>query len=59
MTTAKNGTEKKRILDSGDDDSLRVKDSSVGGKNKLLKAELAFLSITALAGDAYTTKAPI
>lgn len=45
--TAKKGT-KDFIGGGSNDDSLRVKDSSVGEKNKLLKAELAFLSITAL-----------
>lgn len=47
---AKNGT--KRVLGGCDGgDKLRVKDSPVGEKEKkkLLKAELAFLSITALA----------
>lgn len=35
-----------------------LKIPSVGEKNKLLKAELAFLSITALARDSYTQPKP-
>lgn len=52
MTTAKKRN--KRVLGGGGGDNLRVKYSSGGKKNKLLKAELAFLSIMALAGEAYT-----
>lgn len=57
MTTTKNGP--KKILDGEADDNLRVKEPSVGGKNKLLKAELAFLSITVLATDTHTSIASI
>jgi len=53
----KNGTKESSVAVLTTISGLKI--PPVGEKNKLLKAELAFLSITAVARDAYTTKALI
>lgn len=56
VTTAKNGTKESLVAGGDDSDKLGVKCSRAGRDNKLLRTELAFPSITTLAGDARAAK---